>query len=141
VPWFKRKDPNAIAPEYQPQLSTSVIQPDTAAAAPPDIIPTSGTAIRVQDVYTISGIGTVIVGYVEAGVVHPPMRFHVVAGKGSPTGSLSVDVVQIEMHHHEQPEARVGDFAGFTLKGLPPGVRSRDLVRRGDVLIAAEPDP
>jgi elongation factor 1-alpha len=79
--------------------------------------------LPVQDVYTITGIGTVPVGRVETGVLKP--KDEVIF---QPTGKKA-NVVSIEMHHEEIPEAIPGDNIGFNCKGL-----SRKDVRRGDVV-------
>ncbi|MHA2357157.1 MAG: translation elongation factor EF-1 subunit alpha [Candidatus Heimdallarchaeaceae archaeon] len=79
--------------------------------------------LPVQDVYTITGIGTVPVGRVETGVLKP--KDEVIF---QPTGKKAA-VMSIEMHHEEIPEAIPGDNVGFSCKGL-----SRKDVRRGDVV-------
>lgn len=78
--------------------------------------------IPVQDVYSITGIGTVPVGRVETGVLkvgdkvifEPP--------------SVSGEVKSIEMHHEPIEKAVPGDNIGFNVRG----VSKKDL-RRGDV--------
>jgi GTPase len=139
VPWFKRQDPNAIPTEFQPHLSDVNTASDQAATSAPEIAPQSGTAIRISGVYHIYGIGVIVAGKVEAGTVRIPMRFHVVAGKGSPTGPMTVDVVAIEMHHRALTAVHQGDVAGFKLSGLPDVTRPERLLRTGDLLVAAEP--
>ena len=78
--------------------------------------------LPIQDVYKISGIGTVPVGKIETGVLH--------AGK---TGTFnpsqqSAEVKSIEMHHTMVDKAEPGDNVGFNVRGL-----SADDIRRGDV--------
>jgi elongation factor 1-alpha len=68
--------------------------------------------LPLQDVYKISGIGTVPVGRVETGVLKPNMN--VTFG---PLGT-STDVKSVEMHHEQVPEAIPGDNVGFNVKGL-----------------------
>jgi elongation factor 1-alpha len=79
--------------------------------------------LPVQDVYTITGIGTVPVGRVETGVLKP--KDEVIF---QPTGKKAA-VVSIEMHHEDIPEAIPGDNIGFNCKGL-----AKKDVRRGDVV-------
>jgi len=86
--------------------------------------------LPVQDVYTITGIGTVPVGRVETGVLKP--KDEVIF---QPTGKTA-SVVSIEMHHEDIPEAIPGDNIGFNCKGL-----SRTDVRRGDVVGHATKPP
>jgi len=68
--------------------------------------------LPLQDVYKISGIGTVPVGRVETGVIKPNMN--VTFG---PLGT-STDVKSVEMHHEQVAEAIPGDNVGFNVKGL-----------------------
>jgi len=78
--------------------------------------------VPVQDVYTISGVGTVPVGRVETGKMK----------KGDKVifqpANVSGEVKSIEMHHEEIPEAVPGDNIGFNVRGV-----SKDDIRRGDV--------
>ena len=68
--------------------------------------------LPLQDVYKISGIGTVPVGRVETGVIKPNMN--VCFG---PLGTTT-DVKSVEMHHEQVAEAIPGDNVGFNVKGL-----------------------
>ena len=68
--------------------------------------------LPLQDVYKISGIGTVPVGRVETGIIKPNMS--VCFG---PLGTTT-DVKSVEMHHEQVQEAIPGDNVGFNVKGL-----------------------
>ena len=83
--------------------------------------------IPIQDVYSISGVGTVPVGRVETGVLKKGDK--VVFVPSNVTG----DVKSIEMHHEEIAEAKPGDNIGFNVRGV-----GKDQIKRGDV--AAHPD-
>ena len=78
--------------------------------------------LPIQDVYTISGVGTVPVGRVETGRMK----------KGDKVIFQPADIVgeikSIEMHHEEMPEALPGDNIGFNVRGV-----ARKDLRRGDV--------
>ncbi len=78
--------------------------------------------IPVQDVYSISGVGTVPVGRVETGVLKKGDKVVF-----EPAG-VSGEVKSIEMHHEEIPEAYPGDNIGFNVRGV-----SKNDLRRGDV--------
>jgi elongation factor 1-alpha len=78
--------------------------------------------IPIQDVYTISGIGTVPVGRIETGVLKPGMD---VVFMPSDAGG---EVKTVEMHHEEVGEAGPGDNVGFNVRGV-----GKDDIRRGDV--------
>ena len=78
--------------------------------------------LPIQDVYKISGIGTVPVGKIETGVLH--------AGKTvmfNPS-QQKAEVKSIEMHHTEVAKAEPGDNVGFNVRGL-----AATDIRRGDV--------
>ncbi len=89
---------------------------------PPEKLVDKPLRIPVQDVYSISGVGTVPVGRVESGVlkVGDKVIFN-------PAG-VSGEVKSIEMHHEPLQEAYPGDNIGFNVRG----VSKKDL-RRGDV--------
>lgn len=78
--------------------------------------------IPIQDVYSITGIGTVPVGRVETGVlkVGDKVIFN-------PSGA-SGEVKSIEMHHEPMQEALPGDNIGFNVRGV-----GKDDITRGDV--------
>jgi elongation factor 1-alpha len=83
--------------------------------------------IPVQDVYSITGVGTVPVGRVETGVLKegdtivfmPP--------------NIKGEVKSIEMHHVRIPKAIPGDNIGFNVRGV-----AKTDIHRGDV--AGHPD-
>merc|ERR1711885_1289 len=68
--------------------------------------------LPLQDVYKISGIGTVPVGRVETGVIKPNMSITF-----GPVGTTT-DCKSVEMHHESVSEAIPGDNVGFNVKGL-----------------------
>ncbi|WP_318569186.1 translation elongation factor EF-1 subunit alpha [Salinigranum marinum] len=86
--------------------------------------------LPIQDVYSISGIGTVPVGRVETGRMRPGDD---VSFQPSDVGG---EVKTIEMHHEEVPEAKPGDNVGFNVRGV-----GSDDVRRGDVCGPAADPP
>ena len=86
--------------------------------------------LPIQDVYTISGIGTVPVGRVETGILETGMN---VSFQPSDVGG---EVKTVEMHHEEVPRAEPGDNVGFNVRGI-----GKDDIRRGDVCGPAENPP
>jgi len=86
--------------------------------------------LPLQDVYKISGIGTVPVGRVETGVIKPAMT--VTFG---PLGTTT-ECKSVEMHHEQVPEAIPGDNVGFNVKGL-----SVTDIKRGYVASDAKREP
>jgi len=78
--------------------------------------------LPIQDVYTITGIGTVPVGRVETGVLKTGDNIVFM-----PAG-VKGEVKTIEMHHEQIPKAEPGDNVGFSVRGI-----SKADVKRGDV--------
>ena len=83
--------------------------------------------LPVQDVYTITGIGTVPVGRVETGVLKNGSTVVFM-----PSGAKG-EVKTIEMHHEQVNEAGPGDNVGFSVRGVGKGD-----VRKGDVASPAD---
>jgi elongation factor 1-alpha len=86
--------------------------------------------LPLQDVYKITGVGTVPVGRVETGVLKPAMLVTF-----APAG-LTTECKSVEMHHTQLEEAIPGDNVGFNVKNV--GVKD---VRRGYVVGDAKNDP
>ena len=86
--------------------------------------------LPLQDVYKISGIGTVPVGRVETGVIKPAMTVQF-----GPMG-VSTECKSVEMHHEQVAEAIPGDNVGFNVKGL-----SVTDIKRGYVASDMKRDP
>lgn len=78
--------------------------------------------VPVQDVYTITGIGTVPVGRVETGVMTPNTK--VIFEPSHVTGVVK----SIEMHHEQMAKAEPGDNIGFNVGGV-----AKNDIKRGDV--------
>ena len=68
--------------------------------------------LPVQDVYTITGVGTVPVGRIETGKIKVGDSVSIM-----PEG-LTAEVKSIETHHTAMPEAMAGDNIGFNLRGV-----------------------
>lgn len=79
--------------------------------------------LPVQDVYSITGVGTVPVGRVETGVlkVNDVIVFMPSNKKG--------EIKSIETHHTRIEKAEPGDNIGFNVRGL-----TRTDIKRGDVV-------
>ncbi len=77
----------------------------------------------IQDVFTITGVGTVVVGRVETGVVKVGDKVVIM-----PPAKVG-DVRSIETHHIKINEAKPGDNVGINVRG----VEKKD-IRRGDVM-------
>src|SRR5947209_18466934 len=79
--------------------------------------------IPIQDVYTITGVGTVPVGRVETGKMKVGDTVVIM-----PEG-ITAEVKSIETHHTPMQEAMAGDNIGFNLRGV-----AKTDFRRGSVL-------
>lgn len=97
---------------------------------PPEIPVDLPFRLPIQDVYSISGIGTVPVGRVETGVMKKGMKVSFMPA------NKAGEVKSIEMHHEEIPEARPGDNVGFNVRGI-----GKNDIRRGDVCGPEEAPP
>ena len=79
--------------------------------------------IPVQDVYTITGVGTVPVGRVETGKMKTNDKVIVM-----PSG-VPGEIKSIETHHTQMDYAEAGDNIGFNLRGV-----DKKAIHRGDVI-------
>lgn len=114
TPWYKGKD------------LISALDDLTVPEKPID----KPLRIPIQDVYTITGVGTVPVGRVETGVMK--QGDNVVFEPAGATG----EVKSIEEHHETLPSAEPGDNIGFNVRGV-----GKNDVRRGDVAGHADDAP
>ena len=80
----------------------------------------------VEDVFSITGRGTVATGRVEAGTLHFNDEVEIVGIKEETQKSV---VTGIEMFHKELDEAQAGDNAGVLLRGI-----QKTDIERGQVL-------
>ncbi|MCP8323457.1 MAG: translation elongation factor EF-1 subunit alpha [Candidatus Methylarchaceae archaeon HK02M2] len=79
--------------------------------------------LPIQDVYSITGVGTVPVGRVETGEIKVGDKIII-----SPS-MIATEVRSIETHHSNIPKAIPGDNIGFNLRGI-----SKKDIKRGDVV-------
>jgi len=84
----------------------------------------------IQDVYDITGIGTVPVGKIETGIMKIGQKVIVLPGR-SGTG-ITGEVRSIEAHHEQLKEGEAGDNVGINIRG----VGKKDMAR-GDVICDA----
>ena len=84
----------------------------------------------VQDVYTITGIGTVPVGRIETGVMK--LNSNLVVMPSGKSGELKT----IEMHHEQMQQANPGDNVGISIRGI-----GKTDMKRGDMIGEASNAP
>ncbi|HJH12289.1 elongation factor Tu [Brevibacterium sp. HMSC08F02] len=81
----------------------------------------------VEDVFTITGRGTVVTGRVERGILLPNEEIEIVGIKPQ---SSKTTVTAIEMFRKTLPDARAGENVGLLLRGT-----KREDVERGQVIV------
>merc|ERR1712144_170563 len=86
--------------------------------------------LPLQDVYKISGIGTVPVGRVETGIIKAGMVVTFAPA------NVTTEVKSVEMHHEQLAQGVPGDNVGFNVKNV-----SVKEVRRGNVAGDSKNDP
>merc|ERR1712115_695941 len=124
--WFKgwkveRKEGNASGTTLLEALD-SIIPPTRPTEKP--------LRLPLQDVYKISGIGTVPVGRVETGTIKSGMVVTFAPA------NVTTEVKSVEMHHEQLSEGLPGDNVGFNVKNV-----SVKEIRRGNVAGDSKADP
>jgi len=84
----------------------------------------------IQDVYEITGIGTVPVGKIETGTMKPGQKIIIVPGRSGV--GVPGEVKTIEAHHEQLPLGEAGDNVGVNIRGI-----GKKDVARGDVICDA----
>jgi elongation factor 1-alpha len=79
--------------------------------------------VPIQDVYSITGVGTVPVGRVETGILREGDKVVFMPG------NVSGECKSIETHHTRITQAEPGDNIGFNIRGVEKGA-----IHRGDVM-------
>merc|ERR1712196_462920 len=97
---------------------------------PPGRNETAPMRMPVSGIYKIKGVGDVLAGRVEQGLIKPNeevvfMPTHTAANK------CEGKVFTIEMHHTRHEQAKPGDNVGLNIKGL----EKQNMPRVGDVMI------
>jgi elongation factor 1-alpha len=88
----------------------------------------------IQDVYSITGVGTVPVGKIETGRMKPGDKVIILPAR---TGKGVVgEVKSIEMHHQALSEAVAGDNVGVNIRGV-----GKQDIERGDVIAHVDNPP
>ncbi len=91
----------------------------------PERVVSSPFLLRIEEVYSISGRGTVVTGAIERGIVRVNDEVDIVGFR--PT--VRTICTGIEIFHKIADEGRAGDNAGLLLRGI-----KREEVERGQVL-------
>jgi elongation factor 1-alpha len=86
--------------------------------------------MAIQDVYEITGIGTVPVGKIETGVMKPGQKVIILPARSG--RGVAGEIKTVEMHHEALPQAVAGDNVGVNIRG----VGKKDIAR-GDIICDA----
>merc|ERR1712168_1670476 len=108
MPWYKGWTREVKDKKYEGKTLFEAIDNIT----PPERPVSKPLRLPLQDVYKIGGIGTVLVGRVETGVIKAGMVVTF-----SPA-NVTTEVKSVEMHHESLPEALPGDNVGFNVKNV-----------------------
>jgi len=98
--------------------------------SPPGRNDTSNMRMPVSGIYKIKGVGDVIAGRVEQGLVKPNEEV-IYMPTHTPANACGGKVFTIEMHHTRHEVAKPGDNVGLNIKGLD----KINMPRVGDVMI------
>jgi len=101
--------------------------------APPEKPTELPLRMPLQDVYEITGIGTVPVGKIETGTMKIGHKVLILPGRSGK--GIAGEVRTIEMHHEQLPLAEAGDNVGINIRG----VGKKDIARGDVVCDAAKP--
>jgi translation elongation factor EF-Tu-like GTPase len=120
--WFRRKQDESM--DAQELLARAHAAPPPPGTAPSGSAP--GFRMTVEDVFAITGRGTVVTGRIEAGRITKGATVSLTRADGT---ARPVLVKGIEMFRKRTDSAAAGDNVGLLLDGV-----ARDGVARGDLL-------
>jgi len=102
-------------------------------AQPPHRDTTKAMRCPIGGIYKIKGVGDVLAGRVEQGVVKPGDEVNFIPTHTT-SNPCTGKVFAVEMHHKSVPEAGPGDNVGMNIKGLD----KQNMPRTGDVMCHAK---
>jgi translation elongation factor EF-Tu-like GTPase len=122
---FWKRESNPMDP--QQLLARGHSQPNSFPdPRPQDTLPVGAFGMTVEDVFSITGRGTVVTGRVTSGTVAVGDKV-LLSRAGQPLEQL--EVTGVEMFRKIVKVAKAGDNVGLLLRGI-----QRDQVLKGDVL-------
>jgi elongation factor 1-alpha len=116
--------------ENMPWYKGSTLAEALDSFIPPEKPINKPLRIPIQDVYSITGVGTVPVGRVETGIIKSNQKVIVM-----PAG-VTGEVKSIETHHTQMDSAEAGDNIGFNLRGV-----DKKSIHRGDIIGNSDSPP
>jgi len=99
-------------------------------ASPPGRNETSPMRMPISGIYKIKGVGDVLAGRIEQGIVDPNTEVVFMPTHTASTACTG-KVFTVEMHHKRQEKGKPGDNVGLNVKGLD----KQNMPRVGDVMI------
>jgi len=113
------------------KLHIDTVQDALNDMARPPVRPTDAAMrLPVSGIYKIKGVGDVIAGRVEQGMVKPGEEV-IFLPTHSASNACGGKVFTVEMHHKRQDSAAPGDNIGMNIKGL----EKNNMPRTGDVMV------
>jgi elongation factor 1-alpha len=132
MPWWKGVDVKKPLDGKTVKVTT-LLDCFNNMVEPPKRDDAKATRMPVSGVYKIKGVGDVITGRVEQGVVKPGQQIKFV-----PTNTANLactgKVFTVEMHHTTHEQANAGDNVGLNIKGL----NKENMPRVGDVMVTSD---
>jgi len=116
------------SPEYAPILELMRVLDEYILDLAPKVV--EPLRMAIEDVFSIKGRGTVVIGRVERGAVKEGQELEIV-GPGRPTKKTVV--TDVEVSDKILPKAQAGETVGLLLRGIEP-----DEVERGMVIATPE---
>ena len=116
--WHRKKS--------EAELSLEQLQ---SGAEPVSVTPSGPFSMTIEDVFAITGRGTVVTGRIATGTIRTGTPVTVTRA----AGSNSTTVMAIEQFRRTADQANAGDNVGLLLDGV-----ARHDVNRGDVITGAQ---
>ena len=122
--WFRRRNADSLDPDHL--LAQAEAQPPQPSAWTWTWTSETGFRLTVQDVFTITGRGSVVTGRIESGSITKGATVHQTRTDGT---SRDVTVTGIEMLRKTLDTASAGDEVGLLLHEV-----ERNEIGPGDIL-------
>jgi elongation factor 1-alpha len=128
MPWYTGQE--VLDMNNKKATVTTLLSALNDWACPPPRLEDRAVRVPISGIYKIKGVGDVLAGRVEQGVITPGAQviFIPTHTAGVPCGGK---VFSIEMHHKTVERAGTGDNVGMCIKGL----EKTNMPHSGDVLI------
>jgi elongation factor 1-alpha len=133
--WWNGMDICRGGPDGEKMHIDTLLDALNDMASPPKRDTDKAMRMPVSGIYKIKGVGDVLAGRVEQGVVKPGEEV-VFMPTHTPSNTCSGKVFTVEMHHKRHDQALPGDNVGLNIKGLI----KENMPRAGDVMIYKKDD-